>query len=160
MEITYAGEYAVALIEHFYSFLPVNATATVLYDGKPALLVVIRKFNKYCDVLADHADHADPVDSSLPIPLPRHLSSELNILRDDPYLMEDVWVQPINGEAPLWLTDVNVRKGIRAMLKEDRCLEERRRLGTEADNLVRWLGNELAAVELAMRTTSSMSFFF
>jgi hypothetical protein len=25
-------KYAVALIEHFYSFLPVNATATVLYD--------------------------------------------------------------------------------------------------------------------------------
>jgi hypothetical protein len=46
------------------------------------------------------------------------------------------------------------------MLKQDRWLEERRRLGMEADNLVRWLGNELAAVELAIRTTSSMSFFF
>ena len=74
--------------------------------------------------------------------------------------MEDVWVQPTNGETPLWLTDVDVRKGIRAMLKQDRWLEERRRLGMEADNLVRWLGNELAAVELAIRTTSSMSFFF
>ena len=50
--------------------------------------------------------------------------------------MEDVWVQPINGEAPLWLTDVDVRKGIRAMLKQDRCLEEQWRLCMDTDNLV------------------------
>ena len=73
--------------------------------------------------------------------------------------MEDVWTQPIDGEAPLWLTDADVRKGIRAMLKQDRCLEERR-LCMEADNLVRWLGNELAAIELAMRTTSSVLITF
>jgi hypothetical protein len=51
--------------------------------------------------------------------------------------MEDVWVQPINGEAPLWLTDVDVRKGIRAMLKQDRCLEEQWRLCMDTDNLAR-----------------------
>jgi hypothetical protein len=96
-------------------------TRKAITKRKPALLAAIRKFNKYCDILADLADLDN---SNLTIPLPRHLSSELNILRDDPYLMEDVWVQSIDGEAPLWLTDVDVRKGIRAMLKQDRCLEE------------------------------------
>ncbi len=38
------------------------------------------------------------------------------------------------------------------MLTQDRCLEERWRLGNEADNLCRWYGRELAAVELAIRT--------
>ena len=39
------------------------------------------------------------------------------------------------------------------MLSKDRCLEERKRLGDEGDNLCRWYGDELAAVELALRTS-------
>ena len=40
------------------------------------------------------------------------------------------------------------------MLKLDRCLEERCRLGVEADNLCRWFGRELHAIELSLRTPS------
>jgi hypothetical protein len=94
-------------------------------------------------------------ESNTIIPVPRHLSNKLAILRDDPYLMEDVWIEMKTGPAPRWLTDPNVRTGIRAMLKGDRCLEERRRLGLEADNLCRWFGQELAAVELALRLPAS-----
>jgi len=43
------------------------------------------------------------------------------------------------------------------MLKCNQCLEECRRLGMEADNLCRWYGTELAAVELALHTPESMS---
>ena len=57
-----------------------------------------------------------------------------------------------------WLEDVDVREGIRAVLKMDRCLEERRRLGLEADNLCRWFGHELSAVEVALATPSSKGF--
>jgi hypothetical protein len=39
------------------------------------------------------------------------------------------------------------------MLKIDRCTEEYRRIGIEADNLCRWFGQELAAIELAIQTT-------
>jgi len=60
-------------------------TRKAITKRKTALLAAIRKFNKYCDVLAGLTDHAN---SNFTIPLPRHLSSELNILRDDPYLME------------------------------------------------------------------------
>jgi hypothetical protein len=69
--------------------------------------------------------------------------------------MEDVWITPSLGDVPRWLEDADVREGIRAMLRLDRCLEERRRLGYEADNLCRWFGRELHAVELALASPSS-----
>jgi hypothetical protein len=69
--------------------------------------------------------------------------------------MEDVWVDWNMAPGPRWLTDVNVRKGIRAMLKNDRCLEERRRLGLEADSLCQWFGRQLAAVTLALKLPTS-----
>jgi hypothetical protein len=110
-------------------------------------MAAIRKFNKYCDALVTLSDPAAN------IPLPRHLSTDFTILRDNPYLMEDVWVHPSTSAAPPWLTDSKVQKGIWAMLKIDRCTEEYRRLGLEADNLCRWFGQELAAIELAIQTT-------
>jgi hypothetical protein len=109
-------------------------------------MAAIQKFNKYCDSLVTLSDAAAN------IPLPRHLKTDLTLLRDDRYLMEDVWVHPSANTAPPWLTDTKVRKGIRAMLKVDRCTEEFRRLGIEADNLCRWFGQELAAIELAIQT--------
>lgn len=69
--------------------------------------------------------------------------------------MEDVWITPSQVEAPRWIEDVEVRQGIRAMLKVDRCEEERERLTMEASNLCHWFGQELAALELALSTPSS-----
>jgi hypothetical protein len=89
------------------------------------------------------------------IPLPEPLPTQLAVLRDSSTLMEDVWITPMEGEVPRWLEDADVREGIRAILKVDRCLEERRRLGLEADNLCRWFGQELSAVEVALATPSS-----
>jgi hypothetical protein len=65
--------------------------------------------------------------------------------------MEDVWVSPLTEGKARWLDEPQVRDGIRAMLKRDRSLEERRRLGLEADNLCRWFGQELCSLELAIR---------
>ena len=50
-----------------------------------------------------------------------------------------------------------MREGIRVVLKTDQCHEEQRRLGTEADNMCRWFGRELCAIELAMRQPESKS---
>ena len=83
------------------------------------------------------------------------LPTELGPLREDPSLLADVWVTRLSTPTPRWLNDVLVRKGIQAMLSKDRCLEERRRLEMEADNLCRSYGRELAAVELALRTPNS-----
>ena len=59
--------------------------------------------------------------------------------------MEDVWITPMREKAQ-WLEESEVREGIRAMLKQRRCLEERVCLGIEADNLCRWFGEELCAM--------------
>ena len=129
-------------------------TRKAIAKRKPALMAAIRKFNKYCETLESLHQ------PSWSIPLPRPLPTGLAALRNGPDLQEDVWITPSHGNLPRWLEDPNVRDGIRAMLKVDRCLEERRRLGIEADNLCRWFGRELAAVELALRTPSSKFFFF
>ncbi len=121
-------------------------TRKAIAKRTPALKTAIRKFNTYCDTLERlHKKRWN-------IPLPARLPTELGTLREDPSLLTDVWITQVSGPTPRWLEDVNVRRGIRAMLANDRCLEERRRLGNEADNLCRWYGQELAAVELAIRT--------
>lgn len=120
-------------------------TRKAITKRKPALLAAIRKFNKYCITLSKLAE-LEEGEPTIPRPLP----SELSILRDDPYLMEDVWVSPSMQAAPPWLTDAKVRKGIRAMLKRDRCIEEQRTIGREADSLGSWFGRQLTAVELAI----------
>ena len=136
------------LIKHFKGTKLHQVTRKAIAKRKPALLRAISKFNSYCDELRDLA----PLDC--PIPIPQHLPTELNVLRDieNSGLMEDVWITPCDeGNRPRWLVDVSVRNGIRAMLKADRCLEERQRLGREANNLCRWFGQKLTAVETALR---------
>ncbi len=97
-------------------------------------------------------------DPSWNIPVPHPLPTKLTELRDRSDLMEDVWISPPkNTKSQLWLTDPNVRSGIRAMLKLDRCIEEQRRLGREADNLCSWFRRELGAVELALRVPTCKS---
>lgn len=117
-------------------------------------MTAIRKFNKYCEMLAQL--HKPEWAIPLPLPLPTTLSA----LRDGHVLMEDVWISPSSEDIPRWLEDSDVREGIRAMLKKDRCIEETWRLGLESDNMCRWFGREYLAVQLALATPSSKFFFF
>ena len=89
------------------------------------------------------------------IPLPEPLPLKLDGLRNGSLLMEDVWISHAPGAVPAWLEDLNVWAGIRAMLQLDHCIEERWRLGVEADNLCRWFGRELLATEVAVVVPSS-----
>ncbi|KAG2115497.1 hypothetical protein DEU56DRAFT_919407 [Suillus clintonianus] len=121
-------------------------TRKAIAKRQPALLTALRKFNTYCERLEAL------YDPSWGIPLPSPLPTKLAELRSDPHLMEDVWITPSTGQVPRWLEDADVRDGIRALLKRERCREEQKRLGIEADNLCRFFGEELAALELALRT--------
>lgn len=89
-------------------------------------------------------------DAEWGIPLPEPLPLKLDALRSGSLLMEDVWITCSPGAIPPWLEDPNIRAGIRAMLQLDHCIEERWRLGIEADNLCRWFGRELRATETAV----------
>ncbi|KIM38191.1 hypothetical protein M413DRAFT_30325 [Hebeloma cylindrosporum] len=120
-------------------------TRKAIAKRQPALMRSIRKFNLYCEKLENLYEPT----SNIPLPLP--LPTKLMELRDNSSLMEDVWITPSNENLPMWLEDSEVREGIRAMLKAERCVEEQRRLGMESDNLCRWFGREIGAVELALR---------
>ena len=126
-------------------------THKAITKRQPALMASIRKSNQYCQRL--HELH----DSSIIIPIPSPLSMKLNDLRNDPTLLEDVWISPCIGEAPQWLEDPEARDGIRALLKRDQCQEEQCRLGRDADNMCRWFGRELTATELALQQPWCMS---
>ncbi|KAF9457042.1 hypothetical protein BDZ94DRAFT_1176434 [Collybia nuda] len=126
-----------------------QTTRQAISKRKPALMNAIRKFNKYCEMLAKLHN------SDWTIPLPQPLPTQLTPLRECPHLMEDVWITPCPGNIPAWLEDIDVREGIRAMLKLDRCHEELCRLGTEGNNLCRWFGQEIGALEVAIATPSN-----
>ncbi len=118
---------------------------------KPALITAIKKFNGYCEQLRILC----PVNSTIHRPEP--LPLDLVALRQHPRLMEDVWIAPaVNSAPPRWLEDSNVRAGILAYHKSSRCQEEKKRCGIEADNMCRWFGEELAAIEVALRLPQSM----
>ncbi|TFK17153.1 hypothetical protein FA15DRAFT_761178 [Coprinopsis marcescibilis] len=110
----------------------------------PALETAVKRFNRYC------AELASMYQPEWNIPLPEPLPAKLGDLRNDPGLLEDVWISPSDVEIPPWLNDCSVREGIRGMLRQDRCLEEQRRLGMEADNLCRFFGRELKALDCAI----------
>lgn len=120
-------------------------TRKAIARRQPALMSAIRKFNHYCARLEEL------YDPSYAIPLPTPLPTKLAELRNDQTLLQDVWITRSHGEIPPWLEDRDVRDGIRALLKRERCREEQRRLGIEADNMCRWFGRELCAVEFALR---------
>lgn len=57
-----------------------------------------------------------------------------------------------DGSAPpLWLSNDDVRAGIRAMLDRDRCLEERKRLLDERSVMQEWFSEEWKVVTMAMQ---------
>ena len=113
---------------------------------KPALITAVKKFNMYCEKLKTF---------NLPtpnFPLPSPLPTDLTELRADDTLMLDVWTDTnTNGSQP-WLVDPRVREGIRYVHQIDRCDEERRRLGREAENRLRCFSQELRILHVALRT--------
>jgi len=119
-------------------------TRKAIAKHQPALMAAIRKYNNYCEQLSQLYNPTWVV--SLPTPLPTTLID----LRNDPTLMQDVWITPSTGEVPRWLEDIDMHDGICALLKHKRCLEEQRRLGIEADNMCQWFGHKLTAIQVAL----------
>ncbi|KAH7917226.1 hypothetical protein BV22DRAFT_985479, partial [Leucogyrophana mollusca] len=127
-------------------------TRKAIAKHQPALMTALRKFNTYCERMEEL------YDPSWKIPLPKPLPTKLSALRNDQRLMEDVWITPAVEEIPQWLEELDVRDGIRALLRVRRCSEEQDRLAMEAENLCTWFTNELAAVELALRAPNNSQY--
>ncbi|KAK7005995.1 hypothetical protein R3P38DRAFT_2556384 [Favolaschia claudopus] len=131
-----------------------QATRKAISRRQPALLKAINKFNEGCATL----NRLRPFNCSIPIPSP--LSTQLNGLRNDATLHEDVWITPSQGPIPRWLNDDDVRDGIRSLHVLDRCAEEVVRLNLERDNLRHWLSEEADIVEEAKQALGSSPLIF
>ncbi|KAH7091862.1 hypothetical protein BKA62DRAFT_786834 [Auriculariales sp. MPI-PUGE-AT-0066] len=105
-----------------------------LKSGNPIIQRLHARYNGLVENLHDFAKRRK-INFPLPQPLPPNILS----LRDDPALLEDVWLGSSEDNAPLWLTDPKVRIGIRAMHILDRCNEESARLEREQAQLTDWL---------------------
>ena len=127
-------------------------THKAIAKWQPALIVTIRKYNKYCEQLENLYD---PVYA---IPLPTPLPTKLAELQNGQTLCQDMWISPSVDNIPRWLDDSDVRNGIRGLLKQECCREEQRHLGIEADNMYCWFSIELCAMELALQQSESRWF--
>ncbi|KAJ2914823.1 hypothetical protein MD484_g5591, partial [Candolleomyces efflorescens] len=115
-----------------------------------ALTSAVEHYNRDCNKLAK----ARPPKCTIPVPKP--LPSTLKLLKACPDLMESVWIEPIDPQKQRWVHDAGIRSGIRAVHRLERCAEETRRLGREADNMCRWFGREVSAVAAAMQDPANL----
>lgn len=94
-------------------------------------------------------------------PLPSSLPTDLTELRNDDSLMYDVWTDSntVDLKNQAWLIDPKLREGIRFYHDMNRSVEEYRRLGREAENLLRFYSLELRALEITLRSETGMFWF-
>lgn len=114
----------------------------------PALVRAVARYNTLCDRLRDL------LPPGKTFPLPERLPEDLATLKNDPLLLEDVWITS-DTPAGLWLTDKAIRRGIRAQHILDRCAEESIRLKQEERSLYAWVYNEVLALEHAIHDPDS-----
>ncbi|KAE9383043.1 hypothetical protein BT96DRAFT_770065, partial [Gymnopus androsaceus JB14] len=101
----------------------------------PGIAELTRKYNKLCDDMATLIRQKKAPRNAIS-PVRIEMEGLFNLDVDD-----DIWLDiglgydddddnggGIGSAPPLWLSNDNVRAGIRAMLDRDRCLEERKRL--------------------------------
>ncbi|KAJ7820887.1 hypothetical protein B0H13DRAFT_1921094 [Mycena leptocephala] len=97
-----------------------QATRRAIAKRQPALLKLIGKFNDHCEKL----ERLCPVGCPIPIPAP--LPTQLNALRSDSSLHEDVCISPSPGGIPAWSSTTI-------------CREEANQLNLDRANLESWL---------------------
>jgi hypothetical protein len=111
---------------------------------RPALEKLIRRYNQYCESLKAI------YKPEYQIPLPQPLAENLYEVCDDSYLLEGVIIGQTPEPPARWFTESTVCLGVRALLKLDRCVEEKDRLLTEAGNMCNWFCRELTVLELSL----------
>ncbi|KAF9058440.1 hypothetical protein BDP27DRAFT_1372621 [Rhodocollybia butyracea] len=93
-----------------------------------------------------------PSYAVVPHPIPLDKLFDVDV---DDAIWDDVGLSDTNSpvEVPPWLSDDQVRTGIRGILLRDRCDEELARLKWKLSVLGEWFGEEWDTVVLAMSTT-------
>ena len=118
-----------------------------------------KAYNALCAQLANLIrTHRAPAGAVAPVPLPSEDVFDLDVddpiwadngLDDDDNDNDDNTADGVPRHSPRWLSDENVRLGIRGILQRDRCLEEEERLIQERADLETWAAVEWESIQAA-----------
>ena len=123
----------------------------------PGIQALARKYNKLVDEII-----AVVQQDKKHVLLPLHIDMKnLFALDVDDDIWQDVGLDEsdVSTVPPPWLCDENVRNGIKAMLEQNRCVEEEYRLLIERRSLQQWFAEEWKIVNEAI-TGAGMHFLF
>ena len=100
-----------------------------------------------------------PSNAVVPRPIPIDKLFDLDV---DDAIWDDVGLGDSDDlvEVPLWLSDEQVRTGIRGILLRDRSVEELQRLRYELSVLGEWFQEEWDTLMFGMSTTDGMKLVF
>jgi hypothetical protein len=100
-----------------------------------------------------------PSKAVVPRPIPMDKLFDLDV---DDTIWDDVGLRDSDdtAEVPLWLSDDQIRTGIRGILLRDHCDEELKRLRYELSVLGVWFQDEWDTLVLAMSTTTGVYSFW
>ncbi|KAJ7816294.1 hypothetical protein B0H14DRAFT_3744065 [Mycena olivaceomarginata] len=117
---------------------------------EPNISKLLKTYNKLCEDIASLIrTKKAPKGAVAPPPIP-----EKGL-----YQLDMAGVEDVDDDPPRWLTDDNVRSGIRAMLLKDRCEEEAPRLLRERGHLQIWFATEWKVVCELMADSEGASTF-
>ncbi|KIK54577.1 hypothetical protein GYMLUDRAFT_249302 [Collybiopsis luxurians FD-317 M1] len=118
---------------------------------EPAIAVLARKYNALCEDMRQLIDQHKAPHSAI-APKLIDLDNLFNLDVDN-----DIWLDislsyDDDAPPPLWLSDENVRTGIRSLLDRDRCEEERKLLQAERDSMQEWFSEEWHVMQAVLQT--------
>ncbi|KAJ7344069.1 hypothetical protein DFH08DRAFT_701729, partial [Mycena albidolilacea] len=124
---------------------------------EPNISKLLKTYNTLCEDIASLIrTKKAPKGAVAPPPIPEKGLYQLDV---DDAIWQDAGLEDVDGDPPRWLTDDNVRSGIRAMLLKDRCEEEAPRLLRERGHLQIWFATEWNVVCELMADSEGASTF-
>jgi len=134
---------------------------TQLKRKEPGIQSTAKKYNKLCSDLSKMIDKGKA---------PRGATAPLLIKLDGLFKLDvddDIW-QDIGLtdetddilEIPAWLGNNSVRDGIKALLEDDRCVEEMKRVKHERVCMQEWFQEEWVVVQVAIKKTTDVNVLF
>ncbi|KAG6834252.1 hypothetical protein H0H93_010868 [Arthromyces matolae] len=130
--------------------------ASQVQRHEPGISGLCRKYNEACEDLQRRLEKGEgPPGAVAPLPIDKSGLFKLDV---DDDIWQDVGLYDSDYlDLPRWLGDEDVRRGIKAMLELDRCIEEETRLDKEWVAMQRWFQEEWMVMEMAMEKNQENS---
>jgi hypothetical protein len=129
-------------------------TETSIKRREPTILKIVSTYNTLCDQLHALIRQRKAPTGAIP---PQHISRNGIFQLDvDDDVWQDIGLEDDIADPPQWLSDENVRQGIRLLLDLDRCLEEEGRLRRERCIMQEYMVMEWTALQRAREVASEL----